>query len=238
MQNVEPPPMRTNDCVPFVYGSVAFSLGRSDDGTTHRWTIHVRGVGGKDLSGVIAKVIFRLHPTCTTPVVECTQHPFETTQPGWGEFPAVIEIYFKDEQQTMIPLTHHLRIHHIGPNPNPSKPVVSETYDEAVFKQPGPEFHERLQMLQHAPSPQHSLSSYWTTFSDENDLEAIAKAHAFIKSQLALAMKEFAEAEADLRKQHKPAAALPTSSAAASPEGAASTDPASKRARLEPAEVQ
>jgi YEATS domain-containing protein 4 len=232
MQNVEPPPQKPIDCVPFVYGSAAFSLGKSDDGTTHRWTIYVRGVGGKDLSSVISKVVFKLHPTCTSPVVECLQHPFETTQPGWGEFPSTIDITFKDERQTTITLTHHLKLHHVGPNPNPSKPVVSETYEEAVFKQPGVSFLDTLQMLVHAPTPQHPLSSYWETFSDDADIEAIAKAHAFIKSQLALATKEYAELEAEV-KAHKPAITSGNSAAASSPEHY--SDPTSKRVRMDTA---
>ena len=50
--------------IPLVYGSVAFGLGKTEDGTTHRWTIYVRGIDGKDLSCVISSVVFKLHPTC------------------------------------------------------------------------------------------------------------------------------------------------------------------------------
>jgi YEATS domain-containing protein 4 len=73
-----------------VYGSAAVPY-KADhlDGNsnaTHRWTFYVRPAeSGKDLGLIVSKVIFHLHPTCTLPVVECTQAPYETSQLGWGE---------------------------------------------------------------------------------------------------------------------------------------------------------
>jgi hypothetical protein len=234
MSLVEAAPLKPNDVVPFVYGSIAFSLGKTEDGTTHRWTIYVRGVNGKDLSSIISKVTFKLHPTCTSPLVECVQHPFETTQPGWGEFPATIDITFKDEKQSTVSLTHHLRLHHIGGTAQGNKPVVHEAYDEAIFTNPSPEFNLRLQQLQNALIPHHPHSVYWKTFSDETDLETIHKAHAFVKSQLEIALKEFAEIDSEV-KNHL---ASSSPEAKKSPEAhvpPAVPEPDTKRVRLDAA---
>lgn len=216
---VDQPPVKLNDSVPFVYGSVAFSLGRVDEATTHRWTIYVRGVNGRDLSDVVAKVVFKVHETCTDPVVECTQTPFETTQPGWGEFPAIIEITFKDEKQTTLRFTHELKLHHTIPNVPVTKPVVRECYDEAVFKSPGSDFSDKLQRIRQAPVIQHPLSAHWTTFSEDGDLESIRKAHTFVKGQLAIALKEYAELEEEMRRAstRSQAEATKKSDAGASP---------------------
>ena len=200
MSLVEAAPIKPNYVVPFVYGSIAFSLGKTEDGTTHRWTIYVRGANGKDLSSVVSKVTFKLHPTCTSPLVECVQYPYETTQPGWGEFPATIEITFKDEKHSTVSVIHHLRLHHIGSAPQGNKPVVHEVYDEAIFSNPSPEFNLKLQQLPNAQVLQHPQSIYWKTFSDETDLEAIQKAHSFVKSQLEIALREFAELDSEIKR--------------------------------------
>jgi YEATS domain-containing protein 4 len=195
-----PAPTKSIDFAPIVYGSVAVGLGKTEDGTTHRWTIYVRGVNGKDLSCVLAKVVFKLHPTCNIPVVECTQHPFETTQPGWGEFPAVIEVTFKDEKHSMVSFTHHLRLHPTGVITPTIKPVVHETYEEIVFGNPSVEFVEKLRLLhssQYVPPP-HILSTHWKSFSDHEDLLSIQKAHAFVKQELETAVREYSRVELEL----------------------------------------
>jgi transcription initiation factor IIF auxiliary subunit len=69
-------------CLPIVYGSIAFYLGKqAADECTHRWTLYVRGPNGdEDLSCVIRKVIFQLHPSFPHPIREVTSPPFELTE--------------------------------------------------------------------------------------------------------------------------------------------------------------
>jgi YEATS domain-containing protein 4 len=91
--------------LPFVYGSVAFYLGKkADDFQTHQWTLYVRGPNNEDLSLVISKVIFQLHPSFAQPIRELTAPPFEVTERGWGEFEAQIRIIWKDpfEKATVV----------------------------------------------------------------------------------------------------------------------------------------
>ncbi len=186
--------------VPLLYGSLAVALGKTDDGTTHRWTFYVRGIDDKDLSSVISKVVFRLHPTCAQPTVEVTQFPFETTQSGWGEFPAAIDVVFKDEKQSSLTFQHALRLHHAGTNTPVTKPVVHEVYEEVVFRNPDVAFKENVEKLhsRECPTPHNPLGVHWKVFSDENELLQIKKAHEFVKKELEKSIKEFREVEISL----------------------------------------
>ena len=181
---------------PIVYGSAAFKLERpADDGATYRWYFYVRGVGGQDVSPVVSKVVFMLHPTCAVPTPECTAYPFETTQTGWGEFNAAIDIHFALPGQPKITVLHSLRFYPEGASTPvlPNGPVVSETYDEVVFRDPPADFTERLRrVLASAPMP-HILSKFWTpSFDEAAHLEAVNKAHAWVKRECARLQVEMA----------------------------------------------
>jgi hypothetical protein len=57
---------------PIVYGSMAFWLGKqANEFHSHRWTIYVRGLQCEDLSYMISKVIFSLHPDFAEPERTC-----------------------------------------------------------------------------------------------------------------------------------------------------------------------
>lgn len=206
-----PPATKSFDFIPLIYGSIAFSLGKTDDGTTHRWSIYVRGVDGKDLSGVVSKVVFKLHPTCTSPVVECIQHPFETTQPGWGEFPAGIEVTFRDESKSSVSFTHSLRLHAVGMTGPVTKPVVHEVYEEVVFKSMNTEFQDMVRSYHstQCPIPSHPHSVHWQNFSDENDVALIGKAHAFVKQELDKAIREHQRLENEIKLVEEKRLAMP-----------------------------
>lgn len=91
---------KTSACLPIVYGSIAFYLGKkADEFQTHEWTLFVRGPHHEDLSPAIAKVVFQLHPSFAQPVRELTHPPFEVTEQGWGEFEAQIRIVWTDPSE-------------------------------------------------------------------------------------------------------------------------------------------
>ena len=97
--------VNTTACLPIVYGSVAFFLGKdADEYHTHWWTLFLRGPNNEDLSVCIAKVVFQLHPSFAQPVRELTSPPFEVTEQGWGEFEAQIRIVWRDptEKSTLV----------------------------------------------------------------------------------------------------------------------------------------
>lgn len=50
--------------IPIAYGTIAFWQGKkADDKHTHKWIAFVRGPNNEDLSQIISKVIFILHPS-------------------------------------------------------------------------------------------------------------------------------------------------------------------------------
>lgn len=99
----------TTVCLPIVYGSIAFFLGKkADEYHTHKWTLYLRGPNDEDLGVCIQKVVFQLHPSFAQPVRELTDPPFEVTERGWGEFEAQIRIVWKDssEKATVVSTVH------------------------------------------------------------------------------------------------------------------------------------
>lgn len=101
----------TTACLPIVYGSVAFYLGKkADEYQTHEWTLYVRGPNSEDLSSVISKVVFQLHPSFQQPVRELTTPPFEVTERGWGEFDSQIKIIWKDPTEKPIVVSLQLSL--------------------------------------------------------------------------------------------------------------------------------
>ena len=100
---------KTTAYLPFVYGSIAFYLGKkADEFQTHEWTLYVRGPNQEDLSLAISKVVFQLHASFAKPIRELSTPPFEVTERGWGEFEAQIRIVWKDpeEKPTVVRMQH------------------------------------------------------------------------------------------------------------------------------------
>lgn len=87
--------------VPISYGTVSVWQGKKTGAvpgteSMHRWTVYVRSADGRDLSRVVDRVIFTLHPTFAQPRRELTAPPFAVTEMGWGAFDIGIAIYLRD----------------------------------------------------------------------------------------------------------------------------------------------
>lgn len=131
---------------PFIYGSVAISLGKkSDKKLTHKWCVYVRGVNNENISNFIKSVQFTLHTTFPNNIRVVNKWPFELYEMGWGEFDIKIKIELIDESVKPIELVHPLKFYN-QPHQSQSskKPVVSENYDEIIFVNPKPEILEQL----------------------------------------------------------------------------------------------
>jgi YEATS domain-containing protein 4 len=90
-------------CLPLIRGSVASYLGNeANEFQTHRWTLYLRGPNNEDLTQVISKVVFQLHPSFAEPTREQTAPPYELTETGWGEFEAQIKVYWKDPSENPV----------------------------------------------------------------------------------------------------------------------------------------
>ena len=154
--------------LPVVLGSCAFPLGKkATDAETHKWTVYVRGAtpkkgtssssaagqspatasldpaaiaaAGEDISDIVSKVVFNLHPTFHNPTREVSESPFELSEMGWGEFDLTAVLHFVDAAgEPPLELAHKLRLYSDADpqGTNLKKPVVAEVYDEVVFTEP------------------------------------------------------------------------------------------------------
>nr|GMC66146.1 transcription initiation factor TFIID subunit 14B-like [Ipomoea batatas] len=134
--------------VPIVYGTIAFWLGRKATETqSHKWTVYVRGATNEDLSVIIKRAVFQLHPSFNNPVRVVESPPFEVSECGWGEFEIGISLYFhNDVSEKKLDLYHPLKLYSENePGPlSTKKPVVMENYDEIVFPEPSEDFLSRV----------------------------------------------------------------------------------------------
>lgn len=134
---------------PFVYGTIAWWLGRKqDDSASHKWTVYVRGVDCEDLSYLIKKVVFQLHPSFAQSRRVLTEPPFEVMEAGWGEFEIKITLHFQDKDEKPLEIFKLLRLYPPSETgnrqPSTKKPVVEEFYDEIIFNSPSPAFTQKL----------------------------------------------------------------------------------------------
>ena len=142
---------------------------KATDAETHKWTVYVRGAtpkktnsaagqpssasapalpsaeekaiaaAGEDISDIVSKVVFNLHPTFHNPTREVSEPPFELSEMGWGEFDLTAVLHFVDAAgEPPLELAHKLRLYSDADpqGTNLKKPVVAEVYDEVVFTEP------------------------------------------------------------------------------------------------------
>lgn len=55
---------------------------------------HIPGANNEDLTPLIERVIFQLHPSFNNPTRVVDAAPFHVTELGWGEFDIGIKIFF------------------------------------------------------------------------------------------------------------------------------------------------
>ncbi|XP_078164518.1 YEATS family protein isoform X1 [Carex rostrata] len=133
---------------PIVHGTIAFWLGKkASEYNSHRWTVYVRGATNEDLSVILKRVVFQLHPSFNNPTRVIESPPYEVSESGWGEFEIAISLYFhSDVCEKRIDLYHQLKLYPEDESPQSiKKPVVVEVYDEIVFPEPTEAFFVRVQ---------------------------------------------------------------------------------------------
>ena len=141
----------------------------------------MRGPSGEELS-FISRINFYLHESFAQSCRCVTEPPFEVSENGWGEFDVRIKIFFKDETQEPIEITHGLKLYPPGNLPSTVKrPVLHEIYDEIVFTNPSPEF-----VFLNPPkrSGENPLGDYLTLFSEVEDLQLLQAAHEVVLAEL------------------------------------------------------
>lgn len=182
--------------LPIVIGTAAFGLGKKATETeTHRWTLYVRPGDGADMSDVVSKIAFHLHPTFHNPDRDAPP-PYEMTETGWGEFELTADVHFVDAAgEPPVELAHRLRLYHDNDpgNVNPKRPVVAESYEEIVFSEPRVEFWRLLcSRTRRPPNPPLSVAAYVLDHSAEAELRRIAAARARVAQVKAAALKQLA----------------------------------------------
>ncbi|GAX27462.1 YEATS domain-containing protein 4 [Fistulifera solaris] len=195
-------------CLPVATGSVAFYLGNKSDTQTHEWTLYVRGPSGEDLSVVLEKVIFQLHPSFAQPTRELTEPPYEVTERGWGEFEAQIRLIWKDPSEQSVLLSQPIKLYPPGApltaqqqlQQSTETPVVSETYDEIVITNPTESFYQQLQSIGTTPSCQelYSQHAHFPTYSDTQVCQAMLQAQKLVNEHLAQTKQNLIQLDHDL----------------------------------------
>ncbi|OIV94840.1 hypothetical protein TanjilG_22037 [Lupinus angustifolius] len=220
-------------CVPIVYGTIAFYLGRkASESQSHKWTVYVRGASNEDLGAVIKKVVFQLHPSFNNPTRVIESPPFELSECGWGEFEIHITLFLQNDAcDKQLDLYHHLKLYpedESGPQ-STKKPVVVESYNEIVFPEPSDGFLARV--LNHPavivprlpaglnlPSPMpidtmndkergdtkdNPLNQWFLNFSEADELLKLAAARQQVQAHIVKLRRQLSLVEG-LPQQQKP----------------------------------
>ncbi|KRT80041.1 hypothetical protein AMK59_6713 [Oryctes borbonicus] len=82
----------------------------SDDNSTHKWMVYVRGPKEyPDITHIVEKVTFFLHPSYKpNDVIEVSKSPFHLSRRGWGEFPLRIQLNFHGKMNKPVDVIHNL----------------------------------------------------------------------------------------------------------------------------------
>ena len=138
----------------------------------------MRGPNFEDLSLIVEKVVFNLHPSFPIPVREINAPPFEVTETGWGEFEAGIRIFFRSPEEDPIDITHLIKLYPLPASSssaaNSKKAVMYEHYDEVVFTHPTEEFARCLSQYTPPPvPPPHRLKVKISMYVERANLEIV-----------------------------------------------------------------
>lgn len=134
--------------VPFIYGTTAVPIKDKETSHTHKWSVYVRGVEGKELGWLFKKIIFRIHETFPNPNRSIESDPFQVDESGWGEFQITIKLFLHDPLEKPITLHHHLQLY--SKDDQTLKTIVSETYDEIVFTDPSSNVYNSIKEHQNS----------------------------------------------------------------------------------------
>eukprot|EP00455_Lapot_gusevi_P008752 TRINITY_DN13851_c0_g1_i3.p1 TRINITY_DN13851_c0_g1~~TRINITY_DN13851_c0_g1_i3.p1 ORF type:complete len:234 (-),score=46.84 TRINITY_DN13851_c0_g1_i3:92-793(-) len=211
---------------PFVYGSVAFWLGKKaeEQVRSHSWTVYVRGVDHEDLSYLIKKVVFQLHPSFENPTRVVESAPFEVNECGWGEFAINMTVHFQDPTLKPVTFSHMLKLFPAQGMPQSAKkPVVCEYYDQWLFIDPTEELHALLQTPPPPTLHPHPLLTFWSGESEmygqsinshnfsqleARQLQQVSEAQNTVYRQLAMYRNQLATLEAEMAVYREQLAAL------------------------------
>ena len=128
--------------------------------------------------------------------------PYEMSEFGWGEFDAIIRVYFHDNAEKCVEFIHPLRLFPEGGGQLDTKPVVSEFYDEIVFQDPSEKLLKTLKTTPHGPGTrlkQSILAPYYKDFSNAEsvDLKKIEEARRRTREETIKKQERYEALEAE-----------------------------------------
>lgn len=128
--------------------------------------------------------------------------PYEIMEYGWGEFDAIIRVYFHDAGEKYVEFFHPLRLFPEGGGELNKKPVVSEFYDEIVFQDPSEKLLKTLKTTPHGPGTRlkvSTLAAYYKDFSNAEsvDLKKIEEARRRTREETIKKQERYEELEAE-----------------------------------------
>ena len=158
------------------------------------------GANNEDLTPLIERVIFQLHPDFNNPTRVIDTAPFHVSELGWGEFEVVIKVFFHEGPDTPIELRHLLALFPKTGEPSTKKPVVSEKHDEFVFNQPNEALLQRIHMcntrlVTTGGQGNHSwggVEPWLTRLNQHDELLRIQAAQRRVQAETELLKEEYA----------------------------------------------
>jgi hypothetical protein len=184
--------------VPFAYGSIAFWQGkRAGEYQTHRWHIYLRGANNEDLTPLVERVIFQLHPSFNNPTRVIDTAPFHVSELGWGEFEVSIRVFFRDGPEAPLELKHHLALFPKTGEPSMKRPVVAERHDEFVFNQPPDPLLHHIHLcnnrLVNAGQAWAQIEPHFSPVNEHEELLRIQAAQQRVHAETQMLREEYAQ---------------------------------------------
>uniref|UniRef100_A0A915L9Y4 D-lactate dehydratase n=1 Tax=Romanomermis culicivorax TaxID=13658 RepID=A0A915L9Y4_ROMCU len=178
-------PLNQNIVKSIIYGNTAryFSKKREEDNHTHSWTLYVKPYLNEDMSKYVRKIVFKLHDSYANPTRIITEPPYEVKETGWGEFEAIIKIFFVDLAERHVTIYHPLKLFNMDPLIISGKKLfVNEFYDEIIFQEPTLVMHNALT----AQNENRHHVKHETDFDlkKQRTLKAIADAREEVKLEI------------------------------------------------------
>lgn len=127
--------------------------------------------------------------------------PYEISEYGWGEFDAVIRVYFDDSNEKFVEFFHPLRLFPQDGEPT-KEAVVSEYYDEIVFQDPSERLLATLKTTPHGSAARvrsSNLAHHFTEFTtaESDDLKRIEDARRRTREETVRKQERYEELEAE-----------------------------------------
>ncbi|KRY19317.1 YEATS domain-containing protein 4, partial [Trichinella patagoniensis] len=173
---------------PIVYGCASWSLPKSHlvNDRTHGWKLYVKPYFEENLQLFIRKISFTLHSSFAEPTRICSEPPYEVNETGWGEFKAVIKIYFKNSCERPVTIYQTVKLFsEKGVDYTIKKPLIDERYDEIVFRNPCANMYSGLMDAEESPKKiGHHAHDYEQ--KRKEILENIQKARQDVQKEVSL----------------------------------------------------